>query len=339
MHRSHWRLSALTLLVLTALSAPSRADQDTPYEGTFNLTITSVNTLPTGVEKIAGNLKGQATFLGPFEGTVEYLVNPDGTFTGTATKGLQDRTRGQARLHESLEGTLTATGSGGSFWLTGGTGHFKDARGGGVFLSTWTGKTTAVVTFEGSASDKAPDRKSQQPLRFHVSGNGVFNPANIGTKKGGNAGLVIGDGSGLAPYTASGEDFVLGDVDLGALGFGANEHVGAAQSFTQGTLGTGVITWPAEVGPNPDLPKKGDNLVHITHTLLGDIYFTYVGEFILNLGTGVIVGEANFVVTGGTGLFENTSGTVFVIVVSTGPDASGGVDFHYEFEGSVRLHD
>ncbi len=230
---------------------------------------------------------------------------------------------------------MTATGSVGSFRLTGGTGHFNDARGGGVFLSTWTGTTTADVTFEGSASANAPPPKSPGPLRFHMSGNGVFNPANIGTKRGGNAGLVLGDGSGLAPYTASGKDFVLGAIDLGTLGIGANEHVGAAQSFTQGTLGNGVITWPTEVGPNPDLPGHGDNRVHITHTLLGDIYFTYTGEFILNLATDVIVGEAPFVVTGGTGLFENTGGTVYVIVVATGPNPSGGVNFHYEFEGSV----
>jgi hypothetical protein len=326
----------LALLVLSALPVTSRADdKDQPYNGVFTLTITGENPQPSGAVKITGNLKGQATFLGPFQGTVEYFVNPDGTFTGTATKVA---TNGD-RLYESLEGTLTATGSVGSFWLTGGTGHFKDARGGGVFLSTWTGTTTADVTFEGSASDRAAHGESPQPLRFHVSGNGVFNPANIGTKQGGDAGLVIGDGSGLAPYTASGEDFVLGDVDLGAIGFGANEHVGAAQSFTQGTLGSGVITWPVEVGPNPDLPMKRDDRVHITHTLFGDIYFTYVGEFILNLGTGVIVGEAPFVVTGGTGLFENTTGTVFVIVVSTGSNPSGGVDFHYEFEGSISLHE
>jgi hypothetical protein len=139
-------LSALALLVLSALPVTSRADdKDQPYKGVFTFTITSENPLPTGTVMITGNLKGQATFLGPFQGTVEYLVNPDGTFTGTATKVA---TNGD-QLYETLEGTLTATGSVGSFWLTGGTGLFKDARGGGVFLSTWTGKTTAVVTFEG----------------------------------------------------------------------------------------------------------------------------------------------------------------------------------------------
>ena len=44
-----------------------------------------------------------------------------------------------------------------------------------------------------------------------MSGHGVFNPANIGTPKGGNAGLVLGDGSGLAPDTGSGTD--LTEVD------------------------------------------------------------------------------------------------------------------------------
>ena len=320
-------VSALTLLVLTALPAPSRADQSTPYNGSFGLTLTSVKPLPKGGDQIKGVIAGEATFLGPFTGTVEYHVFPDGSFVGTATKLAADGDQ----LRERLAGTLTATGSVGAFVVTGGTRRFKDASGSGTFVSTWTSATTAAVTFAGSAS------YHPQPLPFHVSGNGVFNPANIGTPKGGNAGLVLGDGSGLAPYTASGTDFVLGQSNLGASGLGSNDHVGAAQSSTKGTLANGMITWPVVVGPNPDPPKKGDKRVHVTHTLLGDIHFSYAGEFILNPATGVITGLANFVVTGGTRLFENADGSVFVKVVSTGSEPSGGVDFHYEFDGLITV--
>src|SRR5262249_47700433 len=160
--------------------------------------------------------------------------------------------------------------------------------------------------FTGSASyDTSAGRDPfLKPLSFHVSGNGVFDPANIGTPEGGNAGLMIGDGSGLAPYTASGTDFVLDGFDLRKLGLGRYDHVGAAQSTTEGTLGTGVTTWPAMVARNPKPPKGSDPRVHVTHTDLGDLCSTYTGRFALDLTTGVIQGQAGFVVTGGTGLFE-----------------------------------
>jgi hypothetical protein len=170
-----------------------------------------------------------------------------------------------------------------------------------------------------------------------MSGDGVFNPANIGTPAGGNAGLVLGDGSGLAPYTASGTDFVLDGFDLGKLSLGRNDHVGAAQSTTEGTLGSGVITWPAVVARNPEPPKGSNPRVHVTHTDLGDLYFTYTGRFVLDLTTGVIQGQAGFVVTGGTGLFEGATGYVYVNVVATGPAPSGGVGFRYEFDGFILL--
>ena len=145
-------LSALTLLVLTALPAPSRADQDTPYNGSFGLTLTSVKPLPKGGDRIKGVLAGEATFLGPFTGTVEYHVFPDGSFVGTATKVAADGDQ----LTERLAGTLTATGSVGAFVVTGGTRRFKHASGSGTFVSTWTSTTTAVVTFAGSASYRPP---------------------------------------------------------------------------------------------------------------------------------------------------------------------------------------
>jgi hypothetical protein len=193
--------------------------------------------------------------------------------------------------------------------------------------------TLALLTLFGAARPVAAD----EPLLFHLSGNGVFDPANIGTPKGGTAGIVIGDGSGLAPYTGSGQDFVLGCVDLGAHGLGVNTHVGAVQSYTQGTLAAGLVTWPAEVARNPMPPKTGDKRVHVTHTLIGDIHFKYSGHFVLNPATGAIGAQPTFVVVGGTGLFEGASGDIHVVVVVTGPNPAGGVAFHYEFDGFITL--
>jgi hypothetical protein len=336
MRRTVPTLCACALFILTAPASPARADHPRPYAGTFDLVLNQFTPQPNGDVLIRGLLQdGQATFLGPFHGDVQYLVHPDGSFEGTARKVAAN---GDV-LRESLTGSLTPLGSIGTFTLTGGTGRFANATAGGAFLSTWTGAVTAAVQFTGSASTDASAGRDplSKSLSFHVSGDGVFNPANIGTPEGGNAGLVIGDGSGLAPYTASGTDFVLDGFDLGKLGLGCNDHVGAAQSTTEGTLGTGVITWPAVVARNPQPPKGSDPRVHVTHTDLGDLYFKYTGRFVLDLATGVITGQAGFVVTGGTGLFEEATGYVYVTVVATGNDPAGGVDFHYEFDGFVIL--
>jgi hypothetical protein len=348
MRRTVPTLFAYAILALTAPLTPARADHPSPYAGTFDLVLTQSTPQPNRDVLIQGLLQnGQATFLGPFQGDVQYLVHPDGSFKGTARKVAAN---GDV-LRESLTGSLTPLGSSltsslpllgsiGTFKLTGGTGQFANATGGGAFLSTFTGAATAAVQFTGSASSDASAGRDPllKPLSFHVSGDGVFNPANIGTPQGGNAGHYFGDGSGLAPYTASGTDFVLDGFDLGRLGLGRNDHVGAAQSTTEGTLvGKATIAWPAVVARNPDPPKHGDPRVHVTHTDLGDLYFTYTGRFLLDLGTGVITGQAGFVVTGGTGLFEEATGYVYVNVVSTGNDPAGGVDFHYEFDGFIIL--
>jgi hypothetical protein len=79
-----------------------------------------------------------------------------------------------------------------------------------------------------------------QPLSFPVGGDGAFQP--VGEPGGGNANTVLVDGSGLAPYTASGKDFVPGGFDLAEFGLGHNEHVGAAQSPTEGMPGAGDST-------------------------------------------------------------------------------------------------
>lgn len=196
-----------------------------------------------------------------------------------------------------------------------------------------TGLALAVLALGASSRPALADR----PVAFHVSGDGVFDPANIGTPRGGNAGVVLGDGSGLAPYMASGDDFILGDVDYGALGLGFNEHLGAVQSWTTGVLHNGIVTWPARVAPNPFV--AGSPEIHVTRTALGEIYFRFPGRFILDPVTGGITGEANFIVVGGTGVFERASGLMLITVTATGPnpDSPTGVNFHYEFNGFVNL--
>lgn len=143
-------------LVLTALPAPSRAYHGRPYGGVFGLVITAIEPQESGDVVIRGVFPvGRANFLGSFAGEVEYLVHPDGTFEGTATKVAANGDL----LHEELAGLLTPTGSLGTFELTGGTGRFANVVGGGTFASRWMGPTTAVVEFLGVASYDASDRR------------------------------------------------------------------------------------------------------------------------------------------------------------------------------------
>lgn len=146
-----------------------------------------------------------------------------------------------------------------------------------------------------------------EPRAFNCSGSGLFSPTNIGTHKGGNAGIVIGDGSGASQYMASGEVFTIGGVPVGD---GSNEHTGEALSRGTGILKDekSLVRWPAKSGLN-----------HVLHSEDGDIEFKYSGGFTLNLAA-FIAGEPSFaadgvfVIAGGTGRFDGASGIVWVDV-------------------------
>jgi len=181
----------------------------------------------------------------------------------------------------------------------------------------------------------APASAGQQ-VALHLEGDGVFDPANIGTPDGGEY-AVIGDGSGLAAYAAAGgskhdkDRRILSNLDGVPLAF--DEHVGAVQSYTMGTFGPGgTVEYPAEVGENPQRPGE---FVHVTRTPHGEIRFTYPGKFVL--GPAGVTGLADFKVVGGTGLFDGATGEVAVVVTSPGPSPDGTAAFHYEFDGVVEL--
>jgi hypothetical protein len=153
MRRSPQNLSALTLLVLTALAGPSRAGDETPYKGAFNFAVINVTPVSDTEVLVKGSLDGNATHLGRFTGQVQYYVDlQTGKFVGTLFKVAANGDQ----IYESLTGQFTATGSVGSFVLTGGTGRFENATGGGTFVSTWViYPSTAVVAFKGTTSNGA----------------------------------------------------------------------------------------------------------------------------------------------------------------------------------------
>ncbi len=140
------RPSALSLALLTLLSAPTlgRADTNLPFVGNLKLTLTSVAPTADGHIRIDGNLDGLATTLGRFTGTVVYIVDPAvGSFTGSAIKIAANGDK----IFESIVGQLFPDGSGstGAFSVDGGTGRFRNASGGGFFASRFTTAINADV--------------------------------------------------------------------------------------------------------------------------------------------------------------------------------------------------
>src|SRR5262245_14287919 len=123
------------LCSLAAVSSTARADHPATYRGQFDFTTVGVPTITGNGLLVRGTLAGNETLLGRFTGEVGYLVNPvtyafEGTLTKTAANG--------DRLDETVTGQLTPAGSFGAFTITGGTGRFRSATGGGTFVGVWT---------------------------------------------------------------------------------------------------------------------------------------------------------------------------------------------------------
>jgi hypothetical protein len=184
-----------------------------------------------------------------------------------------------------------------------------------------------VVVFAGPS-------QAETPQSLHCSGIGLFSPTNIGTAKGGNAGIVIGDGTGSSEYTAGGNAFTVDGI---AVGSGVESHVGEAVSRTTGILkkGQGIVRWPVKSGANHVL-SSGD----------GDIYFKYTGGFTLEPATGIFTGDALFIVVGGTHRFADAKGIVWVDVEVPfalpelpPPGVSPDIPFVYDFNGFIVLKD
>ena len=143
------RLSALLLAVTLVTAAPqtTRADDDArPFTGTIGYATVSASPLPLGYTHVSGTVSGKLTVLGKFTGTVEYIIAPNGSYTGLATK---IDARGN-KLYESLIGQFNATGSTGTIKVVGGTGKFHEATGHSTFVSTWIiPGVTATVAING----------------------------------------------------------------------------------------------------------------------------------------------------------------------------------------------
>jgi hypothetical protein len=138
----------MALCALVGLALPVSADDQVPFRGRADETVTDVVPEGPGLLLLTVADTGQATHLGLFTGTeaVEFDLG-DGTIAGTrvfiAANG--------DRLYADVEGEFTsATTAAGTFTFTGGTGRFRNATGQANFEVVTTDGIHIALTFEGS---------------------------------------------------------------------------------------------------------------------------------------------------------------------------------------------
>lgn len=303
-NRSPWYYT-LAVIAVTAIAQVAQAKSDgvkdnRPYKGSFNFSTTAVEFLAPDTVLIVGDLSGNATFLGSFEGEARYVVNlNNGKFTGSYHKVAVDGTQ----IDGAIRGNLTPTGTVGTFQVVDGTGRAAHVRGGGSFTGTWTNleATEAIVVFDAS-------------LDYHRTGNfksdGTVAFSNI------QAGLAPG---GIVPYHGVGSGGQIG----------ANEQTGTIRNLS-GLIPIDATTFMfyGEVGPHPTLPGAPE--IHLISTSKGDIHVTWTAvftvQFINEQFDAVLSGDGTMAIIGGTGKYAGASGefwTVFVTdPVPLGADAA-----------------
>ncbi len=187
-----------------------------------------------------------------------------------------------------------------------------------------------------SAMALVGEASAKDPLHFQTGGYGVFSPANLGVGDPATHPTVVGDGSGISVYngTPTGNEFRLNGQ---LVGDGWDQHFGAAQSFTPGIVGgPTIIFYPYKTTNNPIRPGRK---IHIMKSRAGEIWFQYEGFFTLDLADGTLISRSDFRIVGGTRMFANATGDVFVVTRTDLADITAdGAPFRYDFDGFIRLH-
>jgi len=147
----------MVVVAFCSLAMPAAADDQMPFTATGTAVITGVTHLPGGLTQLDGIVSGNATHLGSFTGPISRIQDHQGNFGSTVVfvgangtdsvfltlDGQFDRTKGG-------ECVLVSTGT---FTVTGGTGAFANATGGGV-IATEIDRCagTAIGTYTGTIS-------------------------------------------------------------------------------------------------------------------------------------------------------------------------------------------
>ena len=131
---------AVALITLgLGLAMPAAADDQVPFTVTGTSVVTGVTHLPGGLTQLDGVLSGNATHLGSFTGPITRIQNHQGNFGSTA---VLISANGSDSVFVTLDGHFENEGgdqcvivSTGTFAVTGGTGAFANATGGGVIAT------------------------------------------------------------------------------------------------------------------------------------------------------------------------------------------------------------
>lgn len=142
--------SLVVILTLLGVAAPAAAHQ-VPFTATGMAVITGVTHLPGGLTQLDGSVSGNATHLGSFTGPITRIQNKRGNFTSTAvfvgangTDSVFLTISGQFNSGHGGGGQCVLTSTG-TFIVTGGTGSFANATGGGT-ITTVTDLCAGIAT-------------------------------------------------------------------------------------------------------------------------------------------------------------------------------------------------
>jgi hypothetical protein len=156
---THTLTLALFLVVLvasTALNTVTATDDQVPFNVEGTAVITSITKLPGGLLQLDGTTKGKATHLGDVSGPVTRIQDNHGNFNSSFVLIASNE---KDTVFLTTSGTfetskdkcvITSTGT---FTVTGGTGAFANATGGGT-IATVTNLCTGAASggFTGTIS-------------------------------------------------------------------------------------------------------------------------------------------------------------------------------------------
>jgi hypothetical protein len=146
----------IVILTLFGLTASAAAAQQVPFTATGTAVATSTTKLPGGLTQTDGTLTGTATHLGNFTGTVTRIQSKKGNFTTTAVfvgaNGTDSVFLAISGQFESSSGACVLISTG-TYSVTGGTGAFANATGGGTITTEFDQCAgTATGTYTGTIS-------------------------------------------------------------------------------------------------------------------------------------------------------------------------------------------
>ena len=142
----------MLVLTLFGLAAPATAGDQVPFSASGTGEVTGTMHQPGGLTQVDQSFSGTATYLGEFTGTGVGLLDQHGNFTQIAclvgSNGIDSVCIAISGHLERMRDSCVATSTA-PYTVTGGTGSFANATGGGTFTGQYdecAGTTSATLT-------------------------------------------------------------------------------------------------------------------------------------------------------------------------------------------------